>query len=186
MRPHPLQLGQTSYPKKGGIYIQTTTIFLFKTALLWLLLSICFFKNWLIQSLILKLTADNSFKTRTSFWVFWFCSLAEWRWLASVSCSNLPDTQSASFQSISSHSLTSTYLHVKQLFSSSVFEGFWEGQTGGKKLWRKNENLERIDFVNLDQTSGSLMSGNPLSAYLRHSTIWEKVSRQQSVQSVEF
>uniref|UniRef100_A0A0V1KJM2 Uncharacterized protein n=1 Tax=Trichinella nativa TaxID=6335 RepID=A0A0V1KJM2_9BILA len=46
----------------------------------------------------------------------------------------------------------------------------------------ENENSVHIDFVNLDQTSGSLMPGGSLSAYLKHSTIWGKVSRQQSFQ----
>jgi hypothetical protein len=38
----------------------------------------------------------------------------------------------------------------------------------------------------LDQISGHLTPGGSLSAYLKHSTIWEEVSRQQSGPSVQF
>lgn len=38
----------------------------------------------------------------------------------------------------------------------------------------------QIDLVNLDQILESIMSGGSLSAYLKHSRIWEKVSRQQA------
>lgn len=48
----------------------------------------------------------------------------------------------------------------------------------------KNENPVYIDFVNLDQNSGSVVAGGSLSVYLKHGAIWENVSRQQSVQLV--
>ena len=35
----------------------------------------------------------------------------------------------------------------------------------------KNENPVQSDFVNLEQTSGSLMPGGSLSAYLKHGTV---------------
>lgn len=39
----------------------------------------------------------------------------------------------------------------------------------------ENENMVQTDFT-------SLMPGGSLSADLKHSTVWEKVSRQQPVQ----
>lgn len=44
----------------------------------------------------------------------------------------------------------------------------------------QNENSLRTYFINLDQTSGSLMEGSLFSAYLEHSEMLGKVSGQQS------
>ena len=60
---------------------------------------------------------------------------------------------------------------------------------GSLQLWKESmlrnedENLMQIVFFNLDQSSESLIPGKSLTAYLKHSAIWEKVSRQRSVQS---
>ena len=43
---------------------------------------------------------------------------------------------------------------------------------------KRQEWKVRIDLINLGQISESLMPGGSLSAYLKHSTIWEKVSKQ--------
>ena len=47
----------------------------------------------------------------------------------------------------------------------------------------ENKNLVQIDFINLDQTWE--FDARQLSVYLKHSTMWEKISRQQSVQSTQ-
>lgn len=39
----------------------------------------------------------------------------------------------------------------------------------------------RPTSIDMDQISGHLTPGGSLSAYLKHSTMWEEVSRQQSV-----
>lgn len=46
-----------------------------------------------------------------------------------------------------------------------------QGRLWSAKRW---ECLVQIDFVNLDQTSGSLMPGGSLSAYLKHIGFGEK------------
>jgi hypothetical protein len=52
-----------------------------------------------------------------------------------------------------------------------LLEGGPAGVLSGKRTaWRdRNENSVQIDFVNLDQTSGTPMPGGSLSAYLKHS-----------------
>lgn len=44
----------------------------------------------------------------------------------------------------------------------------------------KNENPVKTDFINLDQTLGSLIPSGSLLTTLKHSTILEKFSRHQS------
>jgi hypothetical protein len=56
-----------------------------------------------------------------------------------------------------------------------TIEGNLAGVQAGKQICRdENENQDHIDFVNLDQTSGSLKPGNSLSAYSKHSMTWKK------------
>lgn len=45
---------------------------------------------------------------------------------------------------------------------------------GSKQQRSEQENSVQIDFVNLDQTLGSLLSEGSLSAYLKLSTIWKR------------
>lgn len=60
--------------------------------------------------------------------------------------------------------------------SSTVLGLLIEGHGSLKvSMWgSKDKNKNQIDFVNLDQTSGSLLSEGSLSAYLKHSTIWKR------------
>ena len=67
---------------------------------------------------------------------------------------------------------------------SHIFEGVAANDKQKSKS-HKEINLVLIEFVNLDQTSCSLMPGSSLSAYLKHSKIWEVVAMQQSVYSVQ-
>lgn len=62
--------------------------------------------------------------------------------------------------------------------SSTVLGLLSEGHGSLKvSMWGskdKNKNQMQIDFVNLDQSLGSLLSEGSLSAYLKHSTIWKR------------
>ncbi|MGE9806412.1 hypothetical protein ACQP3L_38230, partial [Escherichia coli] len=54
---------------------------------------------------------------------------------------------------------------------------------GSKHLQEmKIENSVYTEFINLCLTYGSLMPGGSLSKYLKHSAIWEHISRQKPVQ----
>lgn len=46
----------------------------------------------------------------------------------------------------------------------------------------RNEKRVQISFISLNQMLGSLMQGVSLSTYSKHGAIWQKISRQQSVQ----
>lgn len=63
----------------------------------------------------------------------------------------------------------------------SVFEGDPEGVNAGSGQWKK-QNKNPVQIINLDQALGRLMPSSLSSAYLKHRTIWENVSRLQPVQ----
>jgi hypothetical protein len=67
----------------------------------------------------------------------------------------------------------------------AVFPGSPADRCPGREVIRMKTPF-RPNSISLDQISGHLTPGGSLSAYLKHSTIWEEVSRQQSGPSVQF